>query len=107
MPWSLLLLLLLKVLLQQLHLFLQYSAGCFQVNNNIHSAVSTQWNHVSAAILNGGAIRASVDEQSRNGEEEDGEAWNEEKVKKEGGGRRIRRRRRRRRGGGKVREKGG
>lgn len=48
------------------------------MNNNIHSAVSApQWNHVSAAILNGGAIRASVDERSRNGE-----AWREEKGEK-------------------------
>lgn len=42
------------------------------MSNNIRSAVSSpHWNHVSAAILNGGAIRTSVDEQSRNGEEEE------------------------------------
>lgn len=44
----------------------------------------SKWNHVSAAILNGGAIRTSVDERSRNGE-------NEEEEEEERGGKRRRR----------------
>ncbi|XP_040921150.1 5'-nucleotidase [Toxotes jaculatrix] len=35
--------------------------------NNIRFVNGVQWNHVSACIFNGGGIRASVDEHSRNG----------------------------------------
>lgn len=38
-----------------------------QVNNNIRFLEEEQWNHVSASIFNGGGIRTSIDEQSRNG----------------------------------------
>ncbi|KAG7220512.1 hypothetical protein INR49_018039 [Caranx melampygus] len=37
------------------------------VANNIRSSDGVQWNHVSASIFNGGGIRASIDELSRNG----------------------------------------
>lgn len=37
------------------------------VHNNIKYADELQWNHVSSCILNGGAIRTSIDERSRNG----------------------------------------
>ncbi|KAF4099112.1 5'-nucleotidase [Onychostoma macrolepis] len=37
------------------------------VHNNIKYADEIQWNHVSSCILNGGAIRSPIDEQSRNG----------------------------------------
>ncbi|KAK5852556.1 hypothetical protein PBY51_006409 [Eleginops maclovinus] len=37
------------------------------VNNNIRSSDGQQWNHVSAAIFNGGGVRTSIDERSRNG----------------------------------------
>ncbi|XP_041661642.1 5'-nucleotidase [Cheilinus undulatus] len=37
------------------------------LDNNIRSPDSVQWNHVSACILNGGGIRTSIDEQTRNG----------------------------------------
>ncbi|XP_008284579.1 5'-nucleotidase-like [Stegastes partitus] len=37
------------------------------VANNIRSSNDLQWNHVSACIFNGGGIRTSIDEQSRNG----------------------------------------
>lgn len=38
-----------------------------QVNNNIRFLEDEHWNHVSASIFNGGGIRTSIDEQSRNG----------------------------------------
>lgn len=37
------------------------------VDNNIRFSDGVQWNHVSASIFNGGGVRTSVDEQSRNG----------------------------------------
>ncbi|XP_048841062.1 5'-nucleotidase [Brienomyrus brachyistius] len=37
------------------------------VHHNIKYADEVQWNHVSSCILNGGSIRASIDERSRNG----------------------------------------
>uniref|UniRef100_A0A671URS3 5'-nucleotidase n=1 Tax=Sparus aurata TaxID=8175 RepID=A0A671URS3_SPAAU len=37
------------------------------VNNNIRFLEDEHWNHVSASIFNGGGIRTSIDEQSRNG----------------------------------------
>ncbi|KAF1377005.1 hypothetical protein PFLUV_G00217400 [Perca fluviatilis] len=37
------------------------------VDNNIRSADAVQWNHVSACIFNGGGVRTSVDEHTRNG----------------------------------------
>ncbi|KAM3602252.1 uncharacterized protein V6R79_000687 [Siganus canaliculatus] len=37
------------------------------VHNNIRFSDGAQWNHVSAAIFNGGGVRTSVDERSRNG----------------------------------------
>ncbi|XP_031148913.1 5'-nucleotidase [Sander lucioperca] len=37
------------------------------VDNNIRSADALQWNHVSACIFNGGGVRTSVDERTRNG----------------------------------------
>ncbi|XP_062323348.1 5'-nucleotidase [Osmerus eperlanus] len=37
------------------------------VHHNIKYADELQWNHVSSCILNGGGIRTSIDERSRNG----------------------------------------
>ncbi|KAM9339706.1 snake venom 5'-nucleotidase-like [Symphorus nematophorus] len=37
------------------------------VSNNIRLPDDVQWNHVSAAIFNGGGVRTSIDETSRNG----------------------------------------
>ncbi|CAB1342768.1 unnamed protein product [Coregonus sp. 'balchen'] len=37
------------------------------VHHNIKYADELQWNHVSSCILQGGAIRSSIDERSRNG----------------------------------------
>ncbi|KAM9354301.1 snake venom 5'-nucleotidase-like [Pholidichthys leucotaenia] len=37
------------------------------VENNIRFPSSLQWNHVSACIMNGGGIRTSIDERTRNG----------------------------------------
>ncbi|XP_071323799.1 snake venom 5'-nucleotidase-like [Trachinotus anak] len=37
------------------------------VANNIRSSDGVQWNHVSACIFNGGGVRASIDERTRNG----------------------------------------
>ncbi|KAL0967298.1 hypothetical protein UPYG_G00250450 [Umbra pygmaea] len=37
------------------------------VDHNIKYADELQWNHVSACLLQGGAIRSSIDERSRNG----------------------------------------
>ncbi|XP_034436533.1 5'-nucleotidase [Hippoglossus hippoglossus] len=37
------------------------------VDNNIRRPDDVQWNHVSASIFNGGGVRASVDEQTREG----------------------------------------
>ncbi|XP_030627986.1 5'-nucleotidase [Chanos chanos] len=37
------------------------------VHNNIKYADEFQWNHVSSCITNGGSIRSSIDEKSRNG----------------------------------------
>uniref|UniRef100_A0A3Q4BQF1 5'-nucleotidase n=1 Tax=Mola mola TaxID=94237 RepID=A0A3Q4BQF1_MOLML len=37
------------------------------VNNYIRFSDEDQWNHVSASIFNGGGIRTSIDERSRNG----------------------------------------
>uniref|UniRef100_A0A3P9LLI0 5'-nucleotidase n=1 Tax=Oryzias latipes TaxID=8090 RepID=A0A3P9LLI0_ORYLA len=37
------------------------------VENNIRFSGGNQWNHVSASIFNGGGIRTSIDEQTRNG----------------------------------------
>ncbi|MBN3301751.1 5NTD nucleotidase, partial [Amia calva] len=37
------------------------------IRNNIKYPDELQWNHVSACILNGGTIRSSIDEHSRNG----------------------------------------
>uniref|UniRef100_A0A3B3DXX2 5'-nucleotidase n=1 Tax=Oryzias melastigma TaxID=30732 RepID=A0A3B3DXX2_ORYME len=37
------------------------------VDNNIRFSGDSQWNHVSASIFNGGGIRTSIDEQTRNG----------------------------------------
>ncbi|XP_039981035.1 5'-nucleotidase-like [Xiphias gladius] len=37
------------------------------VANNIRFSDGVQWNHVSACILNGGGVRASIDERTRNG----------------------------------------
>ncbi|XP_029351664.1 5'-nucleotidase isoform X2 [Echeneis naucrates] len=37
------------------------------VANNIRFPDGVQWNHVSACILNGGGIRTSIDEHTRNG----------------------------------------
>ncbi|XP_028997710.1 5'-nucleotidase isoform X2 [Betta splendens] len=37
------------------------------VDNNVRAPDRVQWNHVSACLLNGGAVRASIDEQTRNG----------------------------------------
>ncbi|KAG7220186.1 hypothetical protein INR49_018407 [Caranx melampygus] len=43
------------------------SVATGNVANNIRSSDGVQWNHVSASIFNGGGIRASIDELSRNG----------------------------------------
>lgn len=37
------------------------------VDHNIKYADEVQWNHVSACLLNGGAVRAPIDERARNG----------------------------------------
>ncbi|CAN9507348.1 unnamed protein product [Ophioblennius macclurei] len=37
------------------------------IDNNIKFSDGLQWNHVSACILNGGGVRTSIDERSRNG----------------------------------------
>ncbi|XP_056150827.1 5'-nucleotidase [Lampris incognitus] len=37
------------------------------VHNNIKFADELQWNHVSSCIINGGSVRSSIDEHSRNG----------------------------------------
>ncbi|KAM3850580.1 5'-nucleotidase-like [Diretmus argenteus] len=37
------------------------------VHNNIRHADELQWNHVSSCLINGGGIRSSIDERSRNG----------------------------------------
>ncbi|XP_033503895.1 snake venom 5'-nucleotidase [Epinephelus lanceolatus] len=37
------------------------------IDNNIRSSDDLQWNHVSACIFNGGGIRTSIDERTRNG----------------------------------------
>ncbi|XP_023665917.1 5'-nucleotidase [Paramormyrops kingsleyae] len=37
------------------------------VHHNIKYADEVQWNHIGSCILNGGSIRASIDERSRNG----------------------------------------
>uniref|UniRef100_A0A8C4HWS3 5'-nucleotidase n=1 Tax=Dicentrarchus labrax TaxID=13489 RepID=A0A8C4HWS3_DICLA len=37
------------------------------VNNNVRLSDDVQWSHVSAAIFNGGGVRTSVDETTRNG----------------------------------------
>lgn len=37
------------------------------VHHNLKYADEVQWNHVSSCILNSGAIRSSIDEQSKNG----------------------------------------
>ncbi|XP_044026072.1 5'-nucleotidase [Siniperca chuatsi] len=37
------------------------------IDNNIRFSDDAQWNHVSACMLNGGGVRASVDERTRNG----------------------------------------
>ncbi|XP_069028690.1 snake venom 5'-nucleotidase-like [Embiotoca jacksoni] len=37
------------------------------VDNNIRFSDGVQWNHVSACIFNGGGVRTSIDEQTRNG----------------------------------------
>lgn len=37
------------------------------VDNNVGYSEGEQWNHVSACILNGGGIRTSIDEQTKNG----------------------------------------
>ncbi|XP_036398541.1 snake venom 5'-nucleotidase-like [Megalops cyprinoides] len=37
------------------------------VHHNLRNADEVQWSHVSSCILNGGAIRSSIDERSRNG----------------------------------------
>ncbi|XP_022625844.1 5'-nucleotidase-like [Seriola dumerili] len=37
------------------------------VANNIRFSDEVQWNHVSASIFNGGGVRASIDERTRNG----------------------------------------
>uniref|UniRef100_UPI003AADE4D8 5'-nucleotidase isoform X2 n=1 Tax=Centroberyx gerrardi TaxID=166262 RepID=UPI003AADE4D8 len=37
------------------------------VQNTIKFADELQWNHVSSCLLNGGGVRASIDERSRNG----------------------------------------
>ncbi|XP_047430370.1 5'-nucleotidase [Mugil cephalus] len=37
------------------------------LDNNIRFSDGVQWNHVSACITNGGGIRASIDERTRNG----------------------------------------
>lgn len=39
-----------------------------QLDNYISFSNDVQWNHVSACILNGGGVRASIDEHTRNGE---------------------------------------
>lgn len=39
----------------------------FQVHHYIKYPDELQWNHVSSCILNGGGIRSSIDERSRNG----------------------------------------
>lgn len=40
-----------------------------QVNNYIRPSAKNQWNLVSAAIINGGGIRSSIDERHNNGED--------------------------------------
>lgn len=40
---------------------------CLQIDNNIRFSDGAQWNHVSACLLNGGGVRASIDERTRNG----------------------------------------
>nr|XP_040015971.1 LOW QUALITY PROTEIN: 5'-nucleotidase [Gasterosteus aculeatus aculeatus] len=37
------------------------------VDNSLRGSNMTQWNHVSASIFNGGGVRTSIDERSRNG----------------------------------------
>uniref|UniRef100_A0A7N6AYM2 5'-nucleotidase n=1 Tax=Anabas testudineus TaxID=64144 RepID=A0A7N6AYM2_ANATE len=37
------------------------------IDNNIRFSDGAQWNHVSACLLNGGGVRASIDERTRNG----------------------------------------
>ncbi|KAG5277446.1 hypothetical protein AALO_G00117710 [Alosa alosa] len=37
------------------------------VDHNIKYADEVQWNHVSACLLNGGAVRSPIDERARNG----------------------------------------
>ncbi|XP_035534500.1 snake venom 5'-nucleotidase-like [Morone saxatilis] len=37
------------------------------VNNNVRLSDDVQWSHISAAIFNGGGVRTSVDETTRNG----------------------------------------
>lgn len=38
-----------------------------QIDNNIRFSDDVQWNHVSACIYNGGGVRTSIDERTRNG----------------------------------------
>ncbi|XP_037607303.1 5'-nucleotidase [Sebastes umbrosus] len=37
------------------------------IDNNVRSSDDVQWNHVSACINNGGGVRTSIDERTRNG----------------------------------------
>lgn len=37
------------------------------LDNNVGFSDGLQWNHVSACLLNGGGVRTSIDEQTRNG----------------------------------------
>ncbi|XP_010775388.1 5'-nucleotidase-like [Notothenia coriiceps] len=37
------------------------------IYNNIRFSDGLQWNHVSACIFNGGGVRTSIDERTRNG----------------------------------------
>lgn len=37
------------------------------IDNNIKFSDGVQWNHVTACILNGGGVRTSIDERTRNG----------------------------------------
>ncbi|XP_074541285.1 5'-nucleotidase [Halichoeres trimaculatus] len=37
------------------------------LDNNIRFSDGVEWNHVSASILNGGGVRTSIDERTRNG----------------------------------------
>ncbi|KAK5903061.1 hypothetical protein CgunFtcFv8_006873 [Champsocephalus gunnari] len=37
------------------------------IDNNIRFSDGLQWNHVSACIINGGGVRTSIDERTRNG----------------------------------------